>query len=187
MSVYPDLYILRHGETIWNLQGRYQGQKDSPLTEKGRNQAHVQRKILNGLVDLPSRIFVSPLGRAIETARLAITFSDRPVIEERLKEIYFGNWEGALKEDLAKNNHKSSTNGSWAFNSPKGETFEMISARVQGFLDDLDQPAIIVTHAITSTVLRGLWLGSDQAKMLELPIDQGCVYHLSNGTETILR
>ena len=63
----------------------------------------------------------------------------------------------------------------------------MISARVQGFLDDLDQPAIIVTHAITSTVLRGLWLGSDQAKMLELPIDQNCVYHLSNGIEKILR
>ena len=79
---------------------------------------------------MPSRIFVSPLGRAIETARLAITFSDRPVIEERLKEIYFGNWEGALKEDVAKKYHKSSTNEPWAFNSPKGETFEMISARV---------------------------------------------------------
>ena len=49
----------------------------------------------------------------------------------------------------------------------------MISARVQGFLDDLDRPAIIVTHAVTSTVLRSLWLGKDQEKMLELPIDQG--------------
>ena len=166
MSVYPDLSILRHGETNWNLQGRNQGQKDSPLTEKGRHQARVQRKILNGLVDLPSKVFVSPLGRAIETTRLAITVSDRPVIEERLREICFGNWEGALKEDVAKNIHKSSTNESWAFNSPKGETFEIISARVQGFLDDLDQPAIIVTHAITSTVLRGLWLGADKAKML---------------------
>ena len=95
MSVYLDPYILRHGETNWNLQGRYQGQKNSPLTGKGHNKARVQRKILNGLVDLPSKVFVSPLGRAIETAKLAITFSDRPVIEERLQEIYFGNWEGA--------------------------------------------------------------------------------------------
>ena len=187
MSVYPDLSILRHGETNWNLQGRNQGQKDSPLTEKGRHQARVQRKILNGLVDLPSKVFVSPLGRVIETARLAVTLGDHPVIDERLQEISFGNWEGSLKEDIAKNIHMSSTNRSWAFNSPDGETFEMISARVQEFLDDLDQPAIIVTHGITSIVLRGLWLGLDQAKMLELSTDQGCIYHLSNGTETIMR
>ena len=62
----------------------------------------------------------------------------------------------------------SSTDRSWAFNSPDGETFGMIATRVQEFLADLDQPAIIVTHGITSIVLRGLWLGLDQAKMLEL-------------------
>ena len=76
---------------------------------------------------------MSPLGRAIETAKLAITFSDRPVIEERLQEIYFGNWEGALKEDVAKIIPQSSTNGSWAFDSPKGVMFEIILALVQGF------------------------------------------------------
>jgi probable phosphoglycerate mutase len=177
--MYPDLYILRHGETTWNLQGRYQGRQDSPLTEKGRNQALVQRELLNGLYDLPSKVFISPLGRAIETARLAVTLGDRPVIDERLQEISFGNWEGLLKEDIAKNIHM--------FNNPEGETFGMISARVQEFLDDLDQPAIIVTHGITSIVLRGLWLGLDQVKMLELSTDQGCIYHLSNGTETIMR
>lgn len=39
MYPYPELYILRHGETLWNQQGRFQGQKDSPLTDKGRQQA----------------------------------------------------------------------------------------------------------------------------------------------------
>ena len=185
--MYPDLYILRHGETTWNLQGRYQGRQDSPLTEKGRSQALVQRELLNGLDDVPSKVFISPLGRVIETARLAVTLGDRPIIDERLQEISFGNWEGSLKEDIAKNIHISSTNRSWAFNSPDGETLGMISARVQEFLDDLDQPAIIVTHGITSIVLRGLWLGLDQAKMLEMSTDQGCIYHLSNGTETIMR
>ena len=83
-------------------RGDIKVKKTRRLQKKGRNQARVQRKILNGLVDLPSKVFVSPLGRAIETARPGITFSDRSVIEERLQEIYFGNWEGALKEDVAK-------------------------------------------------------------------------------------
>ena len=185
--MYPDLYILRHGETTWNLQGRYQGRKDSPLTEKGRSQALVQRALLNGLDNLPSKVFVSPLGRVIETARLAVTLGDQPVIDERLQELSFGSWEGSLREDIARNIHMSSTDRSWAFNSHDGETFGMIATRVQEFLDDLDQPAIIVTHGITSIVLRGLWLGLDQAKMLELSTDQGCIYHLSNGTEKIMR
>ena len=46
MFDHPELYILRHGETIWNRQGRYQGRKDSPLTQKGRQQAVRQRKLL---------------------------------------------------------------------------------------------------------------------------------------------
>ena len=114
-------------------RGDIKVKKARRLQKKGRNQARVQRKILNGLVDLPSKVFVSPLGRAIETARPGITFSDRSVIEERLQEIYFGNWEGALKEDVAKSIPQSSTNGSWAFDSPKGVMFEIILALVQGF------------------------------------------------------
>ncbi|MDC0431347.1 histidine phosphatase family protein [Paracoccaceae bacterium] len=46
---HPDLYILRHGETVWNRQGRFQGRKDSPLTEKGRQQTMAQRNLLNAV------------------------------------------------------------------------------------------------------------------------------------------
>ena len=49
MLEHPDLYILRHGETVWNRQGRFQGRKDSPLTEKGRQQALAQRISLNAV------------------------------------------------------------------------------------------------------------------------------------------
>ena len=72
MFDHPELYILRHGETIWNRQGRYQGRKDSPLTQKGRQQAVRQRKLLNAIETLPRKVFVSPLGRTVETARLAV-------------------------------------------------------------------------------------------------------------------
>ena len=77
--------------------------------------------------------------------------------------------------------------GSWHFNSPGGETFAMISARALEFLNDLDEPAVLVTHGVTSRVLRGLCLGLCQADRLKLPLDQGCIYHLVNGTESVLR
>ena len=63
----------------------------------------------------------------------------------------------------------------------------MISTRVLSFLKELEDPAIIVTHAVTSKVLRGLYLGLDQADLLKLPAEQGCIYHLYKGTEAVLR
>lgn len=182
-----DLYILRHGETIWNRRGWYQGRKDSPLTEKGCQQAMRQRTLLNALDTPPRSVFVSPLGRAVETARLAVTFGDHPIMDDRLQELNFGEWEGATKQEIKKQADCSFEDGSWHFKSPGGETFEMISARALEFLADLDAPAVVVTHGVTSRVLRGLCLGLSQSDTLKLPIDQGCIYHLVNGTETILR
>ena len=65
---HPELYILRHGETVWNPQAGYQGRKVLPLTEKCRQQAVRQRKLLNAIETLPRKVFVSPLGRTVETA-----------------------------------------------------------------------------------------------------------------------
>ena len=90
MFDHPELYILRHGETVWNRQGRYQGRKDSPLTEKGRQQAVSQRKLLNAIETLPRKVYVSPLGRTVETAQLAVTFVDHPIVDDRLQALNFG-------------------------------------------------------------------------------------------------
>lgn len=91
MFDHPELYILRHGETVWNRQGRYQGRKDSPLTEKGRQQAVSQRKLLNAIETLPRKVYVSPLGRTVETAQLAVTFVDHPIADDRLQNLTLVN------------------------------------------------------------------------------------------------
>ena len=93
MYPYPELYILRHGETHWNQQGRLQGQKDSPLTDKGRQQALSQGEVLRSVKSLPHIVFVSPLGRTLTTANLAAPFIETHVKEPRLLEINFGAWE----------------------------------------------------------------------------------------------
>ena len=102
-------------------------------------------------------------------------------------EIDFGDWEGATREDIKAQIDYSFDDGTWNFRSPNGETFEMMSERLQAFLSDMHEPAIIVTHGTTSIVLRGLYMGLDQTSILRLSREQGCIFALSNGQETILR
>ena len=72
MSRYPTLYILRHGETEWNLANRLQGHFDSPLTDTGRAQAAAQNAILKRCDLAGFSALSSPQGRAVATAELAL-------------------------------------------------------------------------------------------------------------------
>ncbi|WP_299664237.1 histidine phosphatase family protein [uncultured Ruegeria sp.] len=186
MSKYPDLFVLRHGETEWNTLGKFQGRKNSPLTEIGKSQARKQSEILSRISNVPSRVFVSPQERAQHTARLAIAPHQNAVSDDRLMEIAFGRWEGATREFIRTQIDYPYESYQWYFHSPDGETFDEIFERVQSFLSEQNEPAIIVTHGVTSLVLRGLWLGLELNDLLRLPRTQGCVFHLSKGVETIL-
>ena len=109
------------------------------------------------------------------------------ILDDRLQEIDFGDWEGSTREEIKSQIDYSFESGIWNFKSPRGEDFEMISERLQTFLRDMVEPAIIVTHGITSIVLRGLCMGLNQTEILKLPRNQGCIFLLSEGEETILR
>lgn len=92
-------YVLRHGQTDWNVQMRLQGSTDIPLNETGRAQAHVAAKILaaEGL----TRIIASPLSRALETARIVGAASGlEPEIDGRLIERNFGMFEGMTIDEV---------------------------------------------------------------------------------------
>ncbi|NOZ36871.1 MAG: histidine phosphatase family protein [Gammaproteobacteria bacterium] len=165
----------------------FQGRKDSPLTEIGQAQALKQRALLATVQNLPSKKYSSPQGRAVHTAHLALGSDEDLILDDRLREIDFGEWEGSTREEIKSQIDYSFESGIWNFKSPKGEDFEMISDRLRRFLKDIVEPAIIVTHGTTSIVLRGLCMNLDQAEILKLPKDQGCIFHLSAGEETILR
>lgn len=98
------IILVRHGETEWNLQGRFQGIKDTDLTETGLVQASKVAQVLKGSFE---KIYTSPLKRAYETAE--IIGKDnliKPIIIDKIKEIDFGQWEGLsikeIKEDFPK-------------------------------------------------------------------------------------
>lgn len=187
MTRYPDLFVLRHGETEWNVAGRFQGRMNSPLTVRGKAHAMKQKELLSGVKNLPEIAHVSPQERASQTAGIALDPGAQVLIDDRLQEIDFGAWEGITREDVKSQITCTFESGLWNFQSPGGEDFAAISNRVRGFLTGLDRPAIVVTHGVTSIVLRGLWLGLELEDMLKLPKDQGCIYHLSKGVEVIIR
>ena len=92
-------YVLRHGQTDWNVQMRLQGSTDIPLNETGRAQAHVAAKILarEGI----THIIASPLSRALETARIVGAAAGiEPVIDDRLIERNFGQFEGMTIDEV---------------------------------------------------------------------------------------
>ena len=92
-------YVLRHGQTDWNVQMRLQGSTDIPLNETGRAQAHVAAKILAG--EGVTQIIASPLSRALETAQIVGAAAGiEPVIDNRLIERNFGQFEGMTIDEV---------------------------------------------------------------------------------------
>ena len=103
----PTLYILRHGQTEFNLQHRVQGRCDSPLTELGVAQAHAAGRWLGARGVRFERIFSSPLGRALATAEVArgellAAGLPEPEVEtaEGLVERSYGPFEGGPAADV---------------------------------------------------------------------------------------
>ncbi len=94
------LFFIRHGETDWNAEGRLQGQRDIPLNDLGQVQAAEAGIILQGLHPNPEDLewWVSPLTRTRETAeRARQAMGLHPPyfkMDDRLKELTFGGWEG---------------------------------------------------------------------------------------------
>lgn len=195
MSVFPEIFVLRHGQTEWNANGRHQGRLDSPLTELGRAQALAQLRLLAAAIGNRKDFtaYCSPQGRATDTASIALgPLGMATVSDDRLCEISFGKWEGLTFDQIASAwpelvNYADQDPFGWQFQAPGGEVFEDICARALGFLDDLTGPSIIVTHGITSRMLRGIWLGQGIDEMAELPGGQGCVHHLSDAGQRTLR
>lgn len=93
------LLLLRHGETPWSVEHRYQGATDTPLSDVGQAQVAALAERLRG--ETFAELRSSPLRRALETASAVATHHEAPVVtDERLREISFGRWEGLTHEEI---------------------------------------------------------------------------------------
>ncbi|MBZ0129970.1 MAG: histidine phosphatase family protein [Rhodobacteraceae bacterium] len=194
MPSYPPIYLLRHGQTDWNAARRVQGQRESDLSDLGRNQAARQGEILRaaGFSVPPWQLYASPLRRTRQTAALALgPLADRVVFDDRLKEIGMGRWEGMLYSEVAATwpDYFASLGNPFAqcTGALDGEGYTAVHARAAAFLADLTAPSVIVAHGIVNAVLRGVLLGLDQTGMAALQAEQGVVLDIRDGVETVLR
>ena len=149
------LYIVRHGQTTWNLEGRLQGDLDSPLTERGRKQASAAGNALKGIP--LTAAFASPAGRAMETAELLLGERDLPITTmEGLKEIGLGLLEGMSKTEAEKA-HTTQYHNFWErphlFCLEKAETLTQVQTRVLAAIHEIakthpGQSVVLISHAI---------------------------------------
>ena len=162
------ILLARHGETAENKERRFQGQKDVPLNDTGREQARVlgERAKAEGL----AAVYTSPLVRARETAEIvAAALGLEPRADDRLKEVDVGDWQDRLKDDVERDDPdgwRAFREAGDEFRFPGGESFAEQQERVIAALVDVTQrgelPALVVCHrgvvrcALAHTHQRGL-------------------------------
>ncbi|WEJ57668.1 histidine phosphatase family protein [Devosia sp. FJ2-5-3] len=191
---WPDFYFARHGETDWNREQRYQGARDIPLNRVGQLQADANGPLLRQLLERdgvdPASLkwFASPLSRASETMdrmRAAFDVELPPVIHDpRLIEISFGNLEGRLHSEIAREQaiapgQRDETY--WQFRPEGGENYDDVAVRLVDFARELTRHAVVVAHGGVFRVLRHLVEGAPRAQVLNWAPPQGAVAQFSRG------
>ena len=188
MPSYPKIWFLRHGQTEWNKAYRLQGQLDSPLTDQGIAEAVSQAELIAPILAKNPPMFVSPLGRAQQTAAIALRGKAYQT-DARLMEIHAGQWQGMLRADILSQHPDWQAQGASALQiyeaAEGGEGADAFSSRVSSFLQSLTEPSVIVAHGLLGQVLRAQVCGLDLAQAGHLSNSQGCVYVLEDGIETV--
>ncbi|MEQ8587048.1 MAG: histidine phosphatase family protein [Thalassobaculaceae bacterium] len=193
------IYLIRHGETVWNRIGRLQGHLDAPLTHAGLDQAHAIGRDLkarlggNGPAMTPA-MTASPLGRTRQTAaiiaeHLGIGFDDI-TLDERLMEITLGDHDGYAGWDAIDRDHPDLAaerrRDPWNFRHPNGESSQMVQDRVRPVLEHLSATPgihVVVAHGVLNKVFRGLYLGLSREQTFALDRPQNAYFRLTGGTE----
>jgi probable phosphoglycerate mutase len=195
-----DIILARHAETVFNAAARMQGHMaHTPLTRAGIAQAEAMglalRAVLGEAPDLD--LWVSPSGRTQQTAAIVGEHLGLPFFDwrqdERLLEIDVGQWEGRWYQDIVAELGRpivDAERGLFTEPAPGGEWFPAIAERLNRWLADLDpaRPALVISHGITSTVLRGLLIGGEDWHGVPVAprAPQGTVFRIKDGKEEAL-
>ena len=166
------ILLARHGETAWSAAGRHTGRTDIPLTDAGRDQARRLGRALAGRTF--AHVLVSPLGRALETARLA-GFGDVLTTDDDLREWDYGVYEGRTRLEIAAEEPGWTV---WTRPIRGGESLAELGARADRVVErlvGLDGDVLVVAHGHLLRVLGARWVGAEP----------GLAGHLELGTASL--
>jgi broad specificity phosphatase PhoE len=193
----PVLYLVRHGETDFNVAQRLQGRTETRLNARGRAQAGESAAVLRDLLareqhqasDYP--YVSSPLQRARETMeilRSALGLDPKAYdVDARLAEIAYGEWEGhTLPEIQARDPDvlKRRERDKWDFRPPGGESYREVGQRVAEWYATVTRDTVVVAHGGIARVLMANFHILPEDEAAHADIQHGGVYVFSNGAVT---
>lgn len=185
---FPPCFVVRHGQTKWNKEGRLQGQRDIPLNETGIEQARKNGERLADMLDDPAawRFVCSPMGRTRQTLTEILRKLGREdegyETDDRIKELSFGDWEGFTFDELEVTSPGLSerrNEDKWNFmpDGPGAENYQLLEERLTPFLQevaDAGQSVLMVTHGGVIRCMFKIVAGWDEAdaSTMDVPQDQ---------------
>jgi len=190
------IFFVRHGETVWNREGRLQGQADSPLTLRGVQLCLAYGDFLKSALAATARerigFYVSPLGRTRQTASLLGDALGVPLaaftVDPLLAEHDVGELEGlGWSEIEARHGLTPEIWRRWDTPAPGGETRLDVLNRARRWLGEsrTHEISVVVSHGGLSRAFRTAYLGLDDAGRLELERHaHGHVFELDDGACT---
>lgn len=187
------LYFVRHGETDWNAERRYQGQTDIELNARGRAQSRRNGEALRTfLPDIARADFVaSPLGRTRETMEiLRQSLGLDPAlyhVDRRLIELSYGSWEGQLQAHLPQIDPAGLAErrvDPFRWRPVGGESYADLLRRTIEWAETLERDTVVASHGGVSRCLRAYVLGLDSESIPSLESPQDRVLLLEDGRMT---
>jgi broad specificity phosphatase PhoE len=186
------VYFVRHGQTDWNAERRFQGQADTSINSLGRRQAERNGRLLAELEPDPEMFdFVaSPLTRTCETMRVmrdAMGLDpDGFRTDGRLMELHFGDWQGRTLAEVEETTPGAGAireRDKWNFLPPgaDAESYEMLSRRVDCWLSEQTRAAVCVTHGGVMRSIFRLVGGASAGEAAETTIPQDRLLVMRDG------
>ncbi len=186
------IYVVRHGQTDYNAEMRFQGRMDIPLNEHGVGQARGNGQTLKELIGDQADAFdfvASPLGRTRQTMELIRTEMGLDTsdyrLDDRLIEISFGDWEGSSINELENKFpelYAQREKDKWNFTPPGNptENYDMVSKRIAPYLQSIDKPTVCVCHGGVIRTMFHIINGGDQRAAAAAPIPQDRLVKIEN-------
>lgn len=195
-------FIARHGETVFNIAGRMQGDHPhTPLTRAGFAQANAMGAALRDLLGPRPKLTLwsSSAGRALQTLAIIAEYLEldwhQAKTDDRLVEIGMGAWSGRYYADLQEEvgTFLDLEHGLYTRPPEGGEWYDAIAARVSGWLADTDEDPgdrLVIMHGMSSRILRGVMTGGDVMPQFDAPVapdlPQGSIVLVEQGVEHVV-
>ena len=175
------VYLVRHGQTAWNVGEIFRGRADIPLDETGRREVHLAGEALRD--ETLHAVYSSPLSRSMETAENIAKFQNLPVTPlDAIIDISYGEWEGLENQEVQQKYpdlHSLWLSDPHKIRFPKGETLDEVRSRAMAALENLlvkhnDENFVLVAHRVPNKVICCAVLGLDNSRFWRIQQDTAC-------------